>query len=239
MALRGFVSLLVTALLCPAVSQADDLPLLRRQAMVIVGTQGVAQPSVKLATRKIGHRTTPLQFEVIDDENRLLKRGFVGLNAERDVPFAPGKSRMCLFQLDCGLNGYHVQSSAPYAFLASKAYNFHSLAFAGKLHFFVPKDSKKVEVWGLCLSPNEGATLTVRDPEDKVAATLGGELPRWERMAVNPPPHLCGKVWSLEIGKHQDLMLDDVEVYLDGDAPPILAVKPEWAARIAELLSPK
>ena len=56
-------------------SMASDSPLLRREVVVVVRTGGVASPAFTLTSRRIGKYTTPLSFEVIDEKNRLLKRG--------------------------------------------------------------------------------------------------------------------------------------------------------------------
>ena len=231
------IPLVIFALLfCCAASPVSDRPLLRREIMIIVDTQGQAPPAVKLVSQRIGARVTPLRYDVLDEKSQLVTRGIVGLDAQQEVRL-PATTRMCLFQLDSGLNGYRFDTRLPYSFIASKTCVFHVYAFAGRLYFYVPQGCKGLKIWALCQSPSEGAALSVKDPEGNAAGFVGGELPRWEGIAITPTPNLCGRAWSLEISEYKGLALDDVELYIAGDAPPLLSLNPDAVVKIAELLS--
>ena len=231
------IGCLVSVSILAVVSRASDgPPLLRKRAAVVLDTQAAVSPGMKLTSRRIGSYATPLSYELIDAENRLLSRGILGLDAEREV-VVEAATPLCLLQLDSGLNGYTLHVNVPYCFVASKACNLRVNRFAGKLYFYVPHACKRIDIRALCQSPKEGAKLQIIDPEGGVRAAAAGEIAKWERLRAKPPAQLCGRAWALDISEQEGFVLDDVDMYIAGDVPPLFALKPEWVAGIAAKLA--
>ena len=233
---RPFLVLALTWAATP-LTAADDTPLLRKRVGVIFDVAGAGPSAIHLASRPIGTYTTPLTYSIVDRESRLLSRGIVALGSQRDIDL-PAKLRGLAFaDLDSWLNGYRVRVSPPYAFLASRARNLRVNGFAGELYLYVPQECKWLAVRVICESPGEGAHVELRNSSGAVAASARGEIPQWERMRVTPAKDQRARVWAIRIGKHKGLQLDDVDLFVEGDLMPIVALKAPWAESIAAKLA--
>ena len=238
MSTRLAQSLLVSCLLLGAACASEDGPLLRRRVFAVLNTRAVETPSISLVSRPMHTYSTPLSYHIIDEASRLLNRGILGLGAKRDVRLVGRVTPFCLIQIDSGLNGYLLRTNMPYCLLATRERKLRVNGFARKLYFYVAPACRRFEIRAICESPREGAQLRVMDPRGTVRASAAGEIPKWERLKVKPPVELRGQAWALDIGKHEGLVLDDVDLYLQGEIAPLVAVKPEWVTDMAPKLMP-
>lgn len=215
----------------------DDTPLLRKRVGVVFDAGGSGPSAIQLTSRPMANYTTPLTYSVIDAQSRLLDRGIVALGARRKIDLPAALGGLGFADLDSWLNGYHLQINRPYAFLASRERNLRVNSFSGDLHFYVPQGCKWFAMRVVCESPHEGAQVGLIGPDGAAVAGASGEIPVWERLRVKPAKEQCGRVWAIRISKHEGLQLDDVDLFLEGDLTPVVALSAAWAERIATKLA--
>ena len=211
-------------------------PILRMRFMAVFQTQHVpSKPKLTLVSKRINERPphTGFQYKLLDEKNRVFEQGFVKTFDQKEILLSGCPTPTCLLQAELP-HGCQVQTYTPYAYVASKENFLRLKESGGKLYFYVPEDCEEVSILAMAGSPGEGASLRIIDPDGNVAASVGGELQSWKegRLTVRPKALDRGCAWMLQVRSHPGLLLDDVYVAVEGNAPPLLAVKPHWVELI-------
>ena len=216
--------------------RASESPLLRFGWMAVFQTKGVPSPPlVKLMSRRINDRPPHVgyQYKALDESNRIFEHGFVAFGGEREISLARCPTDLCLLQVQMPHGGL-VESRTPYCFLASEE---HPLRLTGKFdvrfHFYVPEDCRRFEIAGEC-GPKRKLPMNIYSPEGRaVTAAAGRDGRTWfQSWKVDVPEELRGRTWAMATRMHGDLRLK-----LEGDLPPLLALKREWAGLIGRRIA--
>ena len=201
--------------------------------MAVFETKGVPSPAVKLISRRLNNRTPHIgfQYKALDESNRVFKHGSVRLGAERKIRLDACPTRFCLLQAQIP-HGCIVQSRTPHCFVASTEYPLRTTGkFVGTFCFYVPKNCGRFAVAGEC-GPNRILPLVIHDPEGRVVGAKARRDRGWQYKHVDVPAELRERVWALAIRINADLRLK-----LEGDLPPLVALRREWARAIGRRMA--
>jgi hypothetical protein len=233
--------LMVAGSLACAPCLASEPPTVRFAFKAVFQTQDVPSgAAVKLISKRLNDRPPHIgfQYKVVDEKNRVFKRGFMKMGGRKEISLGACPTRLCLLQAQIP-HGCVVQSHTPYCFVASKEHYLRLKGFGGKLYFYVPDHCKEIRILGSARSPGEGARLRIIDPDGKVAASVSGELQSWKQgtLTAKAPAQHRGCAWTLQIRSHPGILLDDLHIALEGDIPPLLSVKANWAELIGSQMA--
>lgn len=199
-------------------------------------------PTLHLQTKQYYTYSDPVRLNLFNAQgDRLVQTAFpVGTTLDRALP-AGGTAQtptLYLAQVDPGMNGAILTSDCPWAVLGSANHMMGVNGPGPQLYFYVPPDCAQFTLGAQSVSPNEGARLTVLDPDGKPAGVLDGELDREETLKMTVPPAARDRLWSLTWAKSETskAALDDLNFWLDGDLTPLLFPQRDWAEKYGKLL---
>jgi len=207
----------------------------RHNHFFLVWNESGTSPRVSLQGVKYGKYTDGLQYRMVNADSRVLKKGEVGAGERVEVSDLPPSARY-LVAADPGYNGVVFAVDRPYGIVARQSYPLGLNHPSGCLYFYVPPACRSFRVGVQCASPKEGARIVVRRPDGSQAAEFDGELDEVILREVTVPEECPGSVWALEFLEPTapGTYVDDVNVFLEGELPPLVAPRKDWAARIGK-----
>ncbi len=223
----------IMLLLSVSAAAAEQSPLMRYEAMIVLLPAASGQAEITLRSVGIAPYVTPLTWELIDADNVLLDYGVLAIDAEHVLRFDAVAGEPLLLRMDAGLNGHRVESGVPWAVVASEDHHLRFNRPERDTFVWVPRDAEAVELHVLCESPNEGAAVALLDPDGETAASVSGEIAEWETLRAEAP---AAGVWRVSVTESPPTHVDDVDFYLTGGAVPLVSMRPEWAEEIARAM---
>jgi hypothetical protein len=178
-----------------------------------------------LRNQPVARYEDPLAWEVRDPALAKAASGTIAYDRAGDVAFTPAADGVYLVGLSAGSCAYRVlESSVPVGFYAGGP--LHVIRGAERLYFHVPDDLDQ-----FMLSARGSGAETVRvnvfDAEGRPAAT-GQTTPDEETVEIAVPlGSRPGGVWSLELARAEEGVLEDASITLGPGLAPILSLVPQ------------
>ena len=224
--LTPVLALLATA----ALAQTPPL-VVRHSHYFVVVNPGPTAPVLTLTSRAFYTYADTLAATVSDPDGavRLDLQVLLGTSWRGAIPgpVAP----LYLVTARPGMNGVIFGADRPWGVVANGA-GLGSNGPVPVLYLYVPPECAAFTVTCAAASLNEGARLTVCQPDGTAALVLDGEFDRPETREITGPAPARGQVWSLAWAAPQSVKaaLDDVETTITGPLAPLLWPEREWAA---------
>jgi hypothetical protein len=169
-------------------------------------------------------------WQMRDMEWNEVADGAIAFGEPGDIEFTPDEDGIYLLSLSAGGSAYRfVSADAPLGLYATEG-----LSLIGEqppLYFHVPagveKFSLSVKGWGA-----ETVRLDVHDPEGEMVATGQTTLTVVSATVEVQVGEHADAIWSLDIGKADEGVLEDVFLKLDPQLAPTLSFTPEQVFRL-------
>ncbi len=123
-------------------------------------------------------------------------------------------------RIKAGAMAVRMGFTGPGGLVASRRQPAHVIGGVGRLYFYVPQGTP-----GFALqlrSPDGLVAVTIFDPEGQSALKSTGHYAAGEEFAVKVPVGMDGRVWSLSLGR-----CEDIEGLMLVGVPPYLSQRPE------------
>ena len=216
----------------PAESVSADMPVvsLRRTNMLLVsGTAGVPV-ELSMTIRKIGSNTHDLTWEARDLTWASVAEGTVPFDGGGTIRFTPAVDAMFLLLLRAGGSAYHVaRANTPIGLVATEGLSV--IGDPPPLYFHVPQGVKSFTTYIRGGSGIETVRLDVHAPDGRLVAT-GQTTPSANSTTVSADVGGDGgRIWSLDLGKADEGVIEDIFVRLDNQLPPTLSSSPALVFR--------
>jgi len=231
------VALAACAPAAPAQEQAT-LVVRHTHYFVIVNDADDA-PTISVQSRQYYRKPYPLELLLVDDEGQARLEMALPIGTEMSQQIPGAAAPFYLLVARPGSNGTVFDVDRPWAIACGGGNrNLGSNQQVPQMHLYVPTECESLEVFIQAYSPNEGARVTLLDPDGNEALLLDGEFDAAETRNVPVPADMRGRVWSLTWAKPQtvDANLDDVNVAINGYLAPLLWKERQWAERYGPLM---
>ncbi len=205
---------------------------LRRGNLVVVPGKAGQPVRISAVARKIGASELPITWDVRDLAWEQLAEGSVAFGAPGDIEFTPPEDGVYLLSLSAGGSAYRfISADAPLGLYATEGISL--IGDQPPLYFHVPAG---VEEFSLSVKGGGAETvrLDVYDPDGVMVAT--GQTTKAVARAtveVQVGEH-ADAIWSLDIEKADEGVLEDVFLKLDPQVAPTLSFSPEQVFRLTQ-----
>jgi hypothetical protein len=200
---------------------------LRGENVLLLAVRKGHRAEVILKNHPVGSYKDPLRWELRDSRMRTLASGTIRLAQQGTMAFAPEADGLWPVTVSADGCAYSVvQSNVPVGLYGGQGVSL--IHGAERLYFKVPGglDRFALSAQG---AGRETVRLNVYDPKGKQAATGQTTLTQNRvKVAVRTGGH-TGKVWSLSITRADEGTLEDGQITLDPQLPPVLSLVPEQA----------
>jgi hypothetical protein len=208
------------------------LPAVALRGANFLGVVAAAGQEVEIGLRHVpvARYTAVLSWRVQTPDNELLAEGTVPVGKRGTIRVMPPKSGLFLVALSAGACAYTVESINVPASLVCTREGMSFIYGVERLYFDVPAGAKSFAI-SMRTSGVEAAKVVLRGPDGAVNGELATTPGNGRRsLKVEVPANHTG-VWSMEIGKAAEGLLEDVRIYLAGDVVPLVSFVPELVFR--------
>lgn len=200
---------------------------LRNENLLLLGAKAGMPVELTLKDIPVGKNEHPLSWLVRDVKLQTIQSGTIAHNTQETVQFTPGTDGPLFLTLSSGGCSYQVVSAnVPVGITTVQEASF--IGVVGRLYFTVPAGLTEFTItakgWGA-----ETIRVNVFDPEGKQVATGQTTLKTPEVTVKAPVGTGAGKVWSFQLARADEGVVEDSKVILDPALAPVLSLLPEQA----------
>lgn len=199
---------------------------LRGDNLSVVSVTAGRPLEVLLRDVPVGRYDAPLRWELRDSSMKPLVSGTIPHGESGSVQFVPEADGLFFLALSSGSCAYSiVKANAPLGLYAAEGLSL--IGGVERLWFHVPDGT---DTFGVTVSGQgaETARLNVYDPEGAPVATAQTSAKQQSAKAtITPGNERAGGVYSLEITRADEGVLEDCTVTLDAKLPPTLSLARE------------
>ena len=207
--------------------QAMRLPKveLRGENLVLIAAEAGHPVEITLLNRPVGRYRSPLFWEVRDASLKRVASGRIPHGKGGSVRFTPKTDGIYLLGASSGGCAYSIESSnAPVGLYAGKRLAF--IHGVDRLYFKVPERIRRFTIF-IRGSGGETVRLNVYDPDGKKVATGQTTPEKGETKVEVESGDKAGGIWSLQLTKADEGILEDHSIRLDPKLSPVLSLTPE------------
>jgi len=182
--------------------------------------------SVRVQAVQVGRYTTEVVAHVpgLPDAKRVLRPKGAGGPDSAVVSFRAPTRGIVTLDLSTHANAATVTALPPHAWLvleASQRRPLHVISRVGRLHFLVPRTTKRFAVFARGGERRENVRVSVFDPEGNLARRVSVPGDQTRAARVDVPEQHRGKVWWLSADRPPELdgVFEDAYLWLSDDVP--------------------
>lgn len=198
---------------------------LRGENLLLIAAEAGHPVEITLENHPVARYRSSLFWEVRDASLKTVASGMIPHGGNGLARFTPGTDGIYLLGATSGGCAYSVISSnVPVGLYAGKKLSFiHGVE---RLYFRVPEGIRRFAI-SIRGSGGETVRLNVYDPSGSKVATCQTTLKRERAEIKVDAGDRAGKVWSLQLTKADEGVLEDHSIRLDLKLPPVLSLTPE------------
>ncbi|MEN6641757.1 MAG: DUF6259 domain-containing protein [Armatimonadia bacterium] len=202
--------------------KAEESATLRNSGrMVLYAQEGEA---LKLLVRnvRVTQYTNSLKFRLLGPDLKVVQEGSVPVDQSVTIDRIAAQTGAHFLELEPG-SGSAIVEGGPRGMAEVATAGIPLRLYCSKLtrFFYVPQGARSFKLGARDGGPEEGARMVVTAPGGRVALDRDGNF-NGEELPIDVRPEEAGKVWALRVEPLQDLSL-----WLAGDAAPYLSSAPE------------
>ncbi len=196
---------------------------LRHENILVLAAKAGEPVKVELEWVKVGSAISRIIWEARDLRQRPLASGIGELGKPVTVEFVPPSSELIWLAVSAGSGACRVKrSSVPVGIYATNP--LRTIFRVERLWFYVPTGRSRFSIRAQG-SGSETVRLNVFSPESQLVATGQTSLQDATVSVAAAGPATQGAVWSLEITRADEGVLEDCALYWDSRLPPVLALR--------------
>ncbi|OIO98355.1 MAG: hypothetical protein AUJ92_01475 [Armatimonadetes bacterium CG2_30_59_28] len=170
-----------------------------------------------LAARRVGQNAETVRWSLHGPDKEQVGVGTVEPGQTGEIDLAVAADGMYNLLLSTDKNIAHITLHNDHAVILGRGLAF--LGPSGPLHFYVPPGTKEFKIILNSPAPGETASVTITDPDGRVAASGStGEKDRIV-LAVKVPEGKDGKAWSATPSKASTGVWEDYTITLGDELP--------------------
>jgi len=210
-----------------ATGETVEFPLVRMRGenLVLLAAKAGQPVRVVLQNQPVARYTSRLAWDLRSPKMEKVDSGMIEHAEQGSIDFTPEMDGIYVLGASAGSCAYSIVSSnVPIGLFAADGLSL--IYGADRLYFRVPEgvDTFSVTARG---SGAETVRVNVLDPEGEEVGT-GQTTPAEKSLEINcETGDSAGKVWSLQIARADEGVLEDNSTKLDPKLPPVLSLTPE------------
>lgn len=205
----------------------DEPVYLRGSNLLLIAAEAGQTVRVPVEFGQVGAGEDRIRWEVSNLVGDDVARGEGAVGEDTVIEFTPPQSGVHYVLMTAGGSKYAPRgSNAPLGLYATK---LHIIGGAERLYFRAPTGVEEFTVLGAGSSGRETIRVNVYDPAGELAGTCQSTGEVLEAPLTLTAGADAGDVWSLEIAKADEGILEDNTLTLPEPLPPVVSLAPEHA----------
>lgn len=204
---------------------------LRGTNLLLIAAQAGTPVEIEVDFEQVGAGTDTIKWEVSAQDGTRLANGEGEVGADTTISFTPEVSGLHYGLLSASGSKFALRSAnAPVGLYAGS--RLHFIGAVERLYFAAPEEAEEFTVLAEGTNGRERTRMNLYTPDGQLCGTAQSGAEDFTAPVTALPGDFAGQVWSLEITRADEEILEDNTLTLPEPLAPVLSLAPEHVFRM-------